>query len=410
MPIFYYEALDKNGKGLKGTIEAPSEEAIVERLRGMGYYPTKVNRSKQGVGQLNLEELPILRNIFGRITVKHLTQFTRQLATLVEAGLPIMRSFSILQEQVESPMLRRTIDDITKDIESGSSLSDALARHPKTFDNLYVNMVRAGEIGGVLEAVLDKVSEFLENAQALKGKIKSAMMYPVVVMFVAGAITLGILFFVIPQFVGIFDQLGADLPLPTMVLVKASEYLKTDWWVLFVIPIVIWLFFKTLNKYKTTRYYLDAAKLKMPIFGDLVLKVSISRFADTLSTLITSGVPILQSLDIVRETAGNEVISESLMKVHQSIKDGETIHEPMKASKVFPPIVYHMVAVGEETGAIDVMLLKVAEAYTREVNDTVNALTSILEPVMIVFLGALVGGIVIALYLPLFDMPNHIGK
>ncbi len=408
MPLFYYEALDKNGKQLKGNIEAPSEEAIVERLRSMGYYPTKVVRQKKGVGQVNLEELPILRNIFGRVTTKHLTAFTRQLATLVEAGLPIMRSLTILTEQVESPMLRLTIEEIMKDIESGSSLSDALARHPKIFDKLYVNMVRAGEIGGVLEAVLDKIAEFLERAQALKGKIRSAMMYPVVVIVVATTITLFILYKIIPKFVDIFNQLGAELPLPTQVLVNLSELLRTDWWLLIVVPVSIIIIYKQLNKYDVTRYYVDKIKLKLPVFGDLILKVSIARFAETLATLITSGVPILQSLDIVRETAGNEVVSRSLIKVHQSIKDGETIHEPMKESKVFPPIVYHMVAVGEETGAIDVMLQKVAEAFQREVDDTVNALTSIMEPLLIVFLGVLVGGIVIALYLPLFDLPNHI--
>lgn len=408
MALFYYEALDKSGKALKGTIEAADEDMIIQRLRGMGYYPTKVSRTKKSVGEIKIEELPILRNILGRITTKHLTSFTRQLATLIEAGLPIMRSLYILTEQVESPMLKKVIRKIASDIEAGSSLSDALARHPKVFDNLYVNMVRAGEIGGVLEAVLDKVAEFLEKSQALKGKIRSAMMYPIVVLVVAVGITLFILYQIIPQFVDIFEQLGADLPAPTMILVNLSNLLRYQWWIVVAIPIGLVFIYKMLVKYKTTRYYVDAVKLKLPVFGELIRKVAISRFASTLATLITSGVPILQSLDIVRETSGNEVISKAMIKVHQSIKDGETIHEPMKESKVFPPIVYHMVAVGEETGAIDVMLQKVAEAFEREVDDTVNALTSILEPILIVFLGVLVGGIVIALYLPLFDLPTHI--
>ena len=336
--------------------------------------------------------------------------FTRQFATLIDAGLPILRSLAILTEQVESVVFKDKIAQIGKDIEGGSTLSDALSKHPKVFDNLYVNMVRAGEIGGVLEAVLNKIAEFLEKRQAIIGKIRSAMMYPVVVVFLAAGIVAFILIKIVPKFKDIYDQLGAELPMPTQMLVQAGDIIahQTHWVVAGIILVVI--IYNKINNTKDGKYFLDRAKLKMPVFGQLLRKASIVRFAGTLSTLITAGVPILQALDICRETSGNEVVTRALNDVYDSVKEGETIHEPLSKCKVFPPLVVHMVAVGEETGAIDQMLTKVAEAYEREVDDTVNALTSILEPVLIVFLGVIVGAIVIALYLPLFNIPKIVGK
>jgi type IV pilus assembly protein PilC len=293
-----------------------------------------------------------------------------------------------------------------KDIEGGSSLSEAMARHPKVFDALYVNMVRAGEIGGVLEAVLNKVAYFLEKRQALVGKVKSAMMYPVVVSCLAIIIVGFILWKIMPRFVAIFEQLGAELPMLTLALVKASDMLINDAWIPVVVVVALFLIYKKVNSTTNGKYVIDRTKLKFPVIGGLVQKVAIARFAGTLATLVTSGVPILQALDIVRDTSGNEVVARAMDKVYQSVKDGDTIHEPLAECWVFPPLVVHMVAVGEETGAIDAMLNKVAEAYEREVDDTVNALTSILEPVLIVFLGAIVGVIVVALYLPLFSIPK----
>lgn len=410
MAEYTYEALDKGGKQVKGVIEASSEEVIIEKLRNMGYYPLNVVLNKRKAAEVDVLAMPGLRVIFHRIKTKHVMTFTRQLATLIDAGLPILRSLAILQEQVESVIFKEKIGQIAKDIESGGSLSDALARHPKVFDNLYVNMVRAGEIGGVLEAVLNKIAEFLEKRQAIIGKVRSAMMYPLVVMTLATGIVSFILIVIIPKFKEIFDQLGGDLPWLTQQLINASYILAHQTiWVILAIVAIVWVIRK-INGTKEGKYFFDRTKLKLPVFGSLFRKIAIVRFAGTLATLITSGVPILQAIDIVRETSGNEVITRAMNEVYNSIKDGETIHEPLSRCKVFPPLVVHMVAVGEETGAIDQMLNKVAEAYEREVDDTVNALTSILEPVLIVFLGAIVGVIVVALYLPLFNIPKLVGK
>lgn len=410
MAEFAYEALDKGGKQVKGTIEASNEEIIIEKLRDMGYYPLRVTPLKKKAGNADISALPIFKFLFHRIKTKHICTFTRQLATLIDAGLPIMRSLSILREQVESVIFKEKILEMTHDIESGASLSDSMSKHPKVFDRLYVNMVRAGEIGGVLEAVLNKISEFLEKNQALKSKVKSAMMYPIVVMGLAATIVTFILIFIIPKFEDMFKQLGGELPLPTQILIKSSQILLHQSYIVIIAIVAIVYTFKQMNKKPNTKYIIDRYTLKLPVFGNLFKKIAIARFAGTLSTLINAGVPILQALDIVRDSSGNEVISRAMAEVYQSVKDGETIHEPLSKCYVFPPLVVHMVAVGEETGAIDQMLNKVSEAYEREVDDTVNALTSLLEPILVVFLGAIVGGIVVALYLPLFNIPKLIGN
>jgi len=410
MAEYFYEALDRGGKQVRGVIDASNEDVIVEKLRGMGYYPLKVVIHRKKATEIDLFSLPIIRNIAHRIKTKHIMTFTRQLATLIDAGLPILRSLYILQEQVESVVFKEKIGQVAKDIEAGASLSDALAKHPKVFDKLYVNMVRAGEIGGVLEAVLNKIAEFLEKRQALIGKIRSAMMYPVTVMVLAACIVGFILIKIIPKFEEIFAQLDAELPALTQFLMDASNVLVYKTWIVVLAIVAIVVIYKKINANRNGKYTLDRMKLKFPVFGDLLRKIAITRFAGTLSTLITAGVPILQALDIVRDTSGNEVIARAMEKVYTSVKDGESIHEPLRESKVFPPLVVHMVAVGEETGAIDQMLTKVAEAYEREVDDTVNGLTSILEPMMIVCLGAIVGVIVVALYLPLFTIPKILGR
>ena len=410
MAEYFYEALDRGGKQVRGVIDASNEDVIIEKLRGMGYYPLKVVLHRKKASEVDLFALPIIRNIAHRIKTKHIMTFTRQLATLIDAGLPILRSLYILQEQVESVVFKEKIGQVAKDIEAGASLSDALAKHPKVFDKLYVNMVRAGEIGGVLEAVLNKVAEFLEKRQALIGKVRSAMMYPITVMVLAACIVAFILIKIIPRFEDIFGQLGAELPALTQFLIDASNVLVHKTWLVILVIVAIVFIYKKINANRNGKYALDRLKLRFPVFGDLLRKIAITRFAGTLSTLITAGVPILQALDIVRESSGNEVIARAMEKVYTSVKDGESIHEPLRESKVFPPLVVHMVAVGEETGAIDQMLTKVAEAYEREVDDTVNGLTSILEPLMIVCLGAIVGVIVVALYLPLFTIPKILGR
>jgi type IV pilus assembly protein PilC len=410
MAEYNYEALDKGGKQIRGTIDAANEEVIIEKLRNMGYYPLKVGVHRASAASGDILALPGLRFIFHRIKTRHIMTFTRQLATLIDAGLPIIRSLMILQEQVESAIFREKINIIAKDIEGGSSLSEAMARHPKVFDNLYVNMVRAGEIGGVLEAVLNKIAEFLEKRAALISKVKSAMMYPVVVGSLAILIVSFILWKIVPKFAEIFAQMGAELPWLTRQLVIASEIVLHESWKIFLAAGLVYFVISKINGTREGKYVLDRIKLRMPVLGLLLRKVAIVRFAGTLATLIQSGVPILQALDIVRDTSGNEVVARAMDEVYNSVKDGESIHEPLRDCGVFPPLVIHMVAVGEETGAIDAMLNKVAEAYERDVNDTVNALTSILEPVLIVFLGIIVGTIVIALYLPLFNLASIVGK
>ncbi len=409
MAHFIYEALDGGGKMVKGTIEAANEDIIAEKLRDMGFYPLKIAETKvQGDG-LDLTALPIIKQFTHRVSFKAVMHFTRQLATLIDAGLPILRSLHVLQDQVESVIFKEKIGQMSHDIESGSTLSEALARHPKQFDLLYVNMVRAGEIGGVLESVLAKVAEFLERRAALVSKIRSAMVYPIVVLLFATVLVSGILIFIMPKFVAIFTEMGAEIPWLTQQLINASKMLTQRWYIpLSCIGATIFLF-KYINSRRDGRYMIDTLLLKMPIFGTLFRKAAIVRFAGTLSTLITSGVPILQALDIVRETSGNEVITRAMDGVYNSVKEGESIHEPLRDARVFPPLVIHMVAIGEETGAIDHMLTKVSEAYQREVDDTVSALTSILEPILIVGLGALVGLVVIALYLPLFNISKAVG-
>lgn len=408
MPEFAYEALDKTGKQVKGTIEAGSEEVIIEKLRDMGYYPLKVAAKKSKGADLDITALPFLRVIFHRVKGKHVMTFSRQLATLIDAGLPIIRSLNILREQVESIIFKEKIQQIAHDIESGSTLSDALAKHPKIFDNLYVNMVRAGEVGGVLEIVLNRVATFLEKRQMIISKVRGAMMYPVVVVVLASGIVGFILIVIMPKFADIFAQLGAELPALTRGLIRASEILVNQT-IFVVMGIAAFVFtIVKINGTKQGKFIFDNIKLKLPILGSLVQKAAIARFAGTMATLITAGVPILQTLDIVRDSAGNEVISRAMEEVYQSVKDGESIHEPLSHCKIFPPLVYHMVAVGEETGAIDQMLQKVAEAYEREVEDMVDGLTALLEPLLIVSLGAIVGLIVVALYLPLFSLPKAI--
>ncbi|MFH0793009.1 MAG: type II secretion system F family protein [bacterium] len=411
MPNFSYEALDKGGKQVRGVIEASDEDVIIEKLKGMGYYPLKVQQYKKKATDIDLSALPGIRYITHRIKTKHIMTFTRQLATLIDAGLPILRSLYILQEQVESVVFKEKIAQIAKDIEAGSSLSEAMAKHPKVFDKLYVNMVRAGEIGGVLEAVLNKIAEFLERRQALVGKVRSAMMYPLVVGILATGIVSFILIVIMPKFEEIFRQIGAkSLPGLTQFLIDVSYVLVHRSPLVIIALVLLFITYQQINKTREGKYFFDRTKLRLPVFGVVLLKISIARFAGTLATLITSGVPILQALDIVRDTSGNEVIARAMEKVYNSVKDGETIHQPLQDSKVFPPLVVHMVAVGEETGAVDQMLIKVAEAYQREVDDTVNALTSIIEPLLIVFLGVIVGVIVVALYLPLFTIPKLIGQ
>lgn len=413
MPTYSYKALDKGGKEIRGSIEATGEEAVVERLRTMGYYVTQVSKHKQGVGQVDLADLPIVRGIQkiisrGKVSLKHISAFSRQLATLIGAGLPLLRSLQILQEQVEDKNLKDALDGIVESVEGGSTLSEAMAKFPKIFNRLYVNMIKAGEIGGALEQVLDRLALFQEKSQAVRSKVKGAMWYPLVVITIALSVVAVILIFVVPKFADMFSGLGGELPYLTQILVDFSDNLVIYWYIPLLVIVGIIVFFKLVGSTNSGRYMIDKALLRFPIFGTIIQKSAIARFARTFGTLLDTGVPILQTLLIVKDTSGNEVVSRAMIEIHSSIRDGDTVSEPMKSFPIFPPLVVHMIAVGEETGALDKMLIKVAEAYEREVDDAVEGLAKLIEPLLIVVLGGIIGFVVVALYLPIFTISNQI--
>jgi len=414
MPLFQYKAMDKAGKEIRGRIEASSEGVVVERLRGMGYFPTDVKKIKaSAAGEVNIEDLPGIKQLYrlitgGGVKLKTLTTFTRQLATLIGAGLPLLRSLQILNEQVESSNMKKAISTVAEEVESGATFSEALSHQPQVFKKLYVNMVKAGEIGGALEEILDRLAIYYEKSAALRGKVMSAMYYPVAVVVIATGLVSVILIFIVPRFQELYEGAGAKLPGVTQILVNASNLIRyrAPYVIggLILFALILW----QINKTSVGKLVLDSVKLKLPVFGKLVQKAAVARFARTFATLLDAGVPILQALVIVKDTSGNEVVARAMIDIHASIREGESIHEPMKKCPVFPPLVIHMIAVGEETGAIDQMLTKVAEAYEMEVDNAVDGLTALIEPLLIVFLGIIIGFITIALYMPLFKIGDVI--
>jgi len=425
MPRFEYTALDQRGTESRGTLEAPTQGDVVSQLREQGYFPTTVVPEGQGPkpakGKADAgKSVATARapkkqfTLFKKTTIpsKTLMVFTRQLATLIDAGLPLLKGLSVLAKQEKDLVLKGAINALAEAVQGGSTFSEAMGQHPKIFERLYVSMVKAGEIGGVLELVLNRLAEFQEKAQKLKNKIKSAMTYPVVVLSIAVLITVFLLTTIVPKFQKIFeDMLGKDEPLPaiTKAVMQLSDFLMHMFvppylWITLALITGIGSIYWWLTNSERGKDILDRAKLKIPIFGDILLKGSIARFTRTLGTLVTSGVPILQALNITRETAGNQVLSDAIEKVHDSVKEGESIVSPLEASGVFPPMVISMVDVGEETGQLPEMLLKVAEVYDDEVDNTVESLTSLLEPLMIVALAFIVGTIVIALFMPLIKI------
>ena len=428
MPKFTYVAMDSRGKETKGTLDVGSQNEAIGRLKEMGYFPTKVVQvdaskdkgakakapaakgGKKGGLSTNINiKIP---GLSGRVKPKLLTIFTRQLATLVDAGLPLLRGLRVLEKQERNLTLKEVIGKIGTSIEGGSTFSEGLAQHPKVFNKLYVNMVKAGELGGVLEVVLARLAEFQEKAQKIKGKVVAAMFYPVAVMVVAVAI-LGILMvFVVPKFELIFKDMLPGKPLPyfTRVVLGISNVIKDHAIISACVIVALAIAFAIWKRTKSGRFIVDKVKLKMPVLGPVFSKVAISRFARTLGTLVSSGVPILQALTIVKETSGNVVVGEAVSAVHESVKEGETITAPLEASNVFPPMVISMVDVGEQTGALPEMLMKIADNYDEEVDNAVAAMTSLLEPIMIVFLAVIVGSIVIAMFLPLIGLINDLGE
>jgi type IV pilus assembly protein PilC len=423
MPRYDYIALDARGKETKGSIEVGSQNEAIGRVKEMGLFPTKIVEAeraqeksagkkakpaakgprKKGGGGLSMEiKIP---GLTGGVKPKVLTTFTRQLATLVDAGLPLLRGLRVLEKQERNPTLKRILGELALGIEGGSTFSEALAQHPKVFNRLFVNMVKAGELGGVLEVVLKRLAEFSEKAQKIKGKVKAALFYPVAVLIVAMAILTLLMVYVIPQFKGVFAGMNMKMPKFTLIVLAISDTVRTHFVpTIGAVAVCVAIFLIVINKTKTGRYFWDKVKLKMPPVGQVITKVSISRFTRTLGTLVSSGVPILQALMIVKETAGNVIIANAVVKVHESVKEGETITAPLEASRVFPPMVVSMVDVGEQTGALPEMLLKIADNYDEEVDNAVSAMTSLLEPIMIIFLAVIVGSIVIAMFLPLIAM------
>ena len=427
MPKYNYVALDARGNETKGSIEVGSQNEAIGRVKEMGLFPTKIieadredkaatkkakakapARAKAGgkKGGLNLNiKIP---GLGGGVKPKVLTTFTRQLATLVDAGLPLLRGLRVLEKQERSANLKSILAELATSIEGGSTFSEALAQHPKVFNKLFVNMVKAGELGGVLEVVLKRLAEFSEKAQKIKGKVKAALFYPVAVLIVAVGIMILLMTFVVPKFKDVFAGMNITMPGFTLFVLAVSDIIKNN--ILgtmggVAVAVVLFLLF---IKTKFGRHIWDKFKLIMPDLGPVISKVAISRFTRTLGTLVSSGVPILQALTIVKETAGNVIIANAVNQVHESVKEGETITAPLEASRVLPPMVVSMVDVGEQTGALPEMLLRIADNYDEEVDNAVSAMTSLLEPIMIIFLAVLVGSIVIAMFLPLIAMISNL--
>ncbi|NLG35435.1 MAG: type II secretion system F family protein [Lentisphaerae bacterium] len=416
MARFKFTALDAKGKEVHGEIDADSQSAAVARIREKQYFPTKVEEISGGGGAPAARaaapksalqmEIKMPKFLQGGVKSKQLTTFTRQLSTLVNAGLPLMRAMRVLQRQEKNPALKDAVLQMAESIESGSTFAEAMAAHPKIFDRLFVNMVKAGEIGGVLDVVLSRLAEFQEKAEKIRGKVKSAMTYPVVVLIMALSILTFLMMFIVPKFAEIFADLmgGKGMPALTQFVMRASDTMVHRLPLVLAVIFVLVVVIKLLAKTAKGRYALDQFKLHAPVFGTLISKNSISRFTRTLGTLMSAGVPVLQALNIVKETVGNEVISKAVGTIHDAVKEGENMAPPIASSKVFPPMVVSMVEVGEETGALPDMLMKIADSYDDDVDNAVASMTSIIEPLLIIFLAVVVGTIVIALFMPLVSI------
>jgi type IV pilus assembly protein PilC len=414
MATFKYEAMDTSGGEVKDSVEAMNEEEAQQKIRQMGYFVTKITEvasskgkgKKKGTGRRKKGQVFTI----GGVSSKMLCTFTRQFSTLQDAGLPVLRSLRILEGQMKPGVLKNSLIDVVDDVESGSTLSEAFGKHPKCFDRLYVNMVKAGEAGGALEIILKRLADFKEKAQSLKRRITGAMVYPVVVILVAVAILSFIMIYIIPKFEKIFKDFNMTLPDLTIMLMKTSRWFSEYWYVLPLFPLTFWLLIKLIRLNKTGNYAIDRIYLWIPIIGPLIEKTVVARTTRTLGTLVSSGVPILEALSIVRETANNAVFERMYQRVYESIREGDTIAQPLKESRLVDDMVVNMIDVGEETGDLDTMLYKIADVYDEEVNVMVESLISLLEPIMIVVLGFIIGTIVIALFMPLIKLIEGLSK
>jgi type IV pilus assembly protein PilC len=399
---FEYAVRDRAGKVVKGRIEATNEAAVANRLRGMGLAPLSVSE----VSNSGLQREINIPGLGERITLKDLSVMARQLATMINSGLSLLRALAILAEQTESKPLAKVIGQVRSDVETGSSFSAALSKHEQTFPPLMINMVKAGEVGGFLDEVLLSVAANFESEVRLRGKVKSAMTYPVVVLIIAILAVIGMLLFIVPVFSGMFASLGGELPAPTKVLVVLSGILKWAIWPLLIVVVLFSIWWGRHKNDRAVREKIDPLKLKMPVFGKLFQKIAVARFTRNFGTMIHAGVPILQALDIVGETSGNLVVEKAARSVQESVRSGHSLAGPLAEHPVFPPMVVQMMAVGEDTGALDTMLGKVADFYDQEVEATTEQLTSLIEPLMIVVIGGIIGGMIIALYMPIFSIFN----
>jgi type IV pilus assembly protein PilC len=401
MPTFSYAARTLQGELTNGEIDLRSRDDVVGYLRKQKLIPVKVEEKKQGLGQIEIK--------FGTgIKTKDIVIFTRQFATMINAGLPLVQSLDILAKQTENKYLAEVIGKVLHDVESGNTLADSMRNHPKVFTDLFVNMVAAGEAGGILDVILLRLATFLEKADALKRKIKGAMIYPGVILGVAVSAVAILLIFVIPTFQTMFESAGVPLPMPTQIVIGMSAFLQGYWWAVLLGIAATVAMIRTAYKTDSGQLSIDRFMLRLPILGNLLRKGAVARFTRTLGTLVASGVSILDGLEITARTAGNRVIHDAVMRSRTSIAGGETIAEPLRQSAVFPPMVIQMINVGEQTGGLDEMLTKIADFYDEEVDAAVEALLSAMEPIMIVVLGTVVGGMIVAMYLPIFDMINAV--
>ncbi|MBD3334130.1 MAG: type II secretion system F family protein [Candidatus Eisenbacteria bacterium] len=400
MAVYAWKGKTMAGQAQSGELDVASRQEAVHELRRRRIVVSEL-QPKQSKSQFSLESLRR-----GKIKGSDLAVFARQFATMIDAGLPLVQCLDILAKQTENRELGRVIGQVQREVESGNTLAEAMAHHSQAFDALFVNMVEAGEAGGILDTILDRLATYTEKAVALRRKIKSAMTYPAVVFSVAIGATVFMLLFIIPTFAKVFSEFGGTLPAPTRVVIGLSNFLQQFWWLLFGMIAVVIFAIRRIYKTPGGRLRIDRLLLRMPIFGQLLVKASIARFTRTLGTMISSGVPILSALEITARTAGNSLVEKTILATRGSIREGETIAHPLKQSAIFPPMVVQMIAVGEETGALDDMLRKIADFYDEEVNTAVDTLTSIIEPVMICFMGVVVGGMVVAMYMPMFKLAN----
>ncbi len=401
MATFTYDAVDPTGRMVKGKVEADNEQVVLAKLHEQSFHVVSLAEAKAGFKMQVAGKAQ-------KIKLQTLVIFSRQFATMIDAGIPIIKCLDILEGQTKEEAMKMVINATRKDVKSGLSLTDAIAKHPNAFTKLYINMIRAAEIGGILDVILDRLAGFLEKEMEIKGKIKSAMMYPIIVLNFAGVMVIALFMFVLPRFKEIFLSMNVEMPPVTLALFAVGDWLQKFWWVVIICGVGAYVGFKQYDKTPKGHYQIDKYKLKLPIFGDLSLKLSISRFCRTFGTLIASGVPMMRSLEIIGETSGNAVLAEAIANARTSIREGAKISQPLAASGLFPSMVTHMVDVGEETGRLSEMLCKVADFYDDEVDAMVKGLTSLIEPMLIVSMGVLVGFIAISVMSPIFKLVSSI--